>query len=154
MSLVRRAMGPRVERWCQSGAWGPPLGTRPSDGLKPDRPHNAEGMRIDPPPSDPVAKGTMPAAMAAALPPEEPPGVRVVSHGLRVVPKTALSVCGFQPNSGVLVLPTMTAPAARRRATSTESSAADGSSRYATDPWLVGRPAASSRSLTPIGTPA
>src|SRR3954469_1458720 len=121
MSEVRDAIGPRVDRWCQSGAWSPPLGTRPSDGLNPDSPHIADGMRIDPPPSDPVASGTIPAAMAAALPPDEPPGVRLVSHGFRVVPKAGLSVWGFHPISGVLVLPTTMAPAARSRATSTES---------------------------------
>ena len=46
-------------------------------------------MRIEPPPSLPWASGTMPAATAAAAPPEEPPGVRSVSHGLRVGPEAA-----------------------------------------------------------------
>ena len=41
-------------------------------------------MRSDPPVSLPVATGTMRAASAAAEPPDEPPGVRVESHGLRV----------------------------------------------------------------------
>jgi hypothetical protein len=41
----------------------------------PDRPQHEDGIRIDPPPSDPVARGTIPDAMAAALPPDEPPGV-------------------------------------------------------------------------------
>src|SRR3954453_3882710 len=105
MSEVRDAIGPRVDRWCQSGACSPPLGTRPSDGLNPDSPHSADGMRIDPPPSDPVARGTIPAAMAAALPPDDPPGLRARSHGFRVSPNTAFSVSPFQPISGVLVLP-------------------------------------------------
>ena len=40
------------------------------------RAHNTPpGIRIEPPPSEPVASGTMPAAIAAALPPEDPPGV-------------------------------------------------------------------------------
>ena len=43
-------------------------------------------MRIDPPPSLPWASGNMPAATAAAAPPLDPPGVRVGSHGLRVIP--------------------------------------------------------------------
>ena len=60
----------------------------------------------------------MPAATAAALPPDEPPGVRAVSHGLRVGPWASGSVTGRIPSSGVLVLPTTIAPAARsRRAT-------------------------------------
>ena len=52
----------------------------------PTRPLNAAGMRVDPPPSLAVANGMMPAATAAAEPPLEPPGVRSVFHGLRVVP--------------------------------------------------------------------
>ena len=38
--------------------------------------------RVDAP--DPVATGTIRAARAAPEPPEDPPGVRVRSHGLRV----------------------------------------------------------------------
>ena len=51
----------------------------------------------------------------AAAPPEDPPGVRERSHGLRVAPKTALNVCDPAPNSGVFVLPITSAPAARSR---------------------------------------
>ena len=40
-------------------------------------PHSDDGMRIEPPPSDPVHSGTSPAAMAAAEPPDEPPALRV-----------------------------------------------------------------------------
>ena len=36
---------------------------------------------------------------------------------MRVAPKTSLNVCEPAPNSGVLVLPMITAPAARRRST-------------------------------------
>ena len=42
--------------------------------------------RTDPPPSDPCAIGTIPAATAAPAPPDDPPGVRPRSHGLRVGP--------------------------------------------------------------------
>src|SRR4030088_1561965 len=104
-------MGPLLDRLGQPGGVGPPTGTRPSDALKPDRPQRADGMRIEPPPSDPVARGTIPAAMAAALPPDEPPGDLVRSQGFRVAPNTGLSVSAFQPSSGVLVLPTTTHPA-------------------------------------------
>ena len=82
-------------------------------------------MRIEPPPSLPCASGTMPAATAAAAPPEEPPGVRSVSHGLRVGPKRRGSVTGRIPNSGMLVLPTITKPASRRRRTTKASWAGD-----------------------------
>ena len=58
----------------------------------------------------------MPAASAAPAPPLDPPGVRVVSWGLRVMPNSGFSVVGRVPSSGVLVLPISTAPARRRRA--------------------------------------
>ena len=48
----------------------------------------------------------MPAATAAALPPDEPPGTRVVSQGLRVGPKAEFSVEEPIANSSRLVLPT------------------------------------------------
>ena len=68
-------------------------------------------MRIEPPPSLPWATGTMPLATAAAEPPEEPPGVRSRSHGLRVGPKMRASLTGRMPYSGSVVVPTMTNPA-------------------------------------------
>src|SRR5688572_4740383 len=92
--------------------------TRPRLGLSPTRPQHAAGIRIEPPPSFACATGTMPDATALALPPEDPPGVREGSHGLRAAPNAAGSVTGRMPSSGVLVLPTTIAPAARRRRTS------------------------------------
>ena len=62
------------------------IDTRPRDGLRPTSPQQAAGIRIEPPPSLAWAIGTMPDATAAALPPDEPPGVRSVSHGLRAGP--------------------------------------------------------------------
>jgi hypothetical protein len=59
---------------------------RPLEALSPTRPQHAAGIRSDPPPSLPWARGTAPAATAAADPPEDPPGVSEVSHGLRVGP--------------------------------------------------------------------
>ena len=90
----RRASGPFVDRFCQSGGSGPPLGTRPSEGFIPDSPQHDDGMRIEPPPSDPVAKGTIPEAMAAALPPDDPPGVCSRFQGFRVWPNTRF--CGIR----------------------------------------------------------
>ena len=49
-------------------------------------PQKCAGQRIEPPMSLPSSSGVNPAATAAAAPPDEPPGVRVVSHGLLVVP--------------------------------------------------------------------
>ena len=55
-----------------------------------------------------MAALSMPAATAAAEPLLEPPGVRAGSSGLRV-PRGSVAA-----NSVVTVLPTMTAPAARK----------------------------------------
>ena len=58
----------------------------PKLGLWPYTPQNDDGTRIDPPMSVPISNGVKPIATAAAGPPDEPPGVRVRSHGLLVVP--------------------------------------------------------------------
>ncbi len=47
---------------------------------------------MDPPPSLPVQAGNRPAATAAEDPPDEPPGVRDGSHGLRVTPCSGVLV--------------------------------------------------------------
>jgi hypothetical protein len=83
--------------------------------LSPTSPQQEAGIRIEPPPSLAWATGTMPAATAAPEPPEEPPGVRLVSQGLRVGPNRRGSVTGTMPNSGEAVRPTKTNPASRRR---------------------------------------
>jgi len=90
----------------QFGAVGPPAGMRPSEGLRPDRPHTAEGMRIDPPPSEPVQRGTIPAATAALAPPEDPPALRSSFHGLRVEPRCpyAAAWIGRHPEYASLVV--------------------------------------------------
>src|SRR2546426_12774663 len=62
--------------------------------------------------------GPSPAAVAAPAPALDPPVVVPVFQGLRVMPVSGLSPSPFQPNSGVVVFPTMTPPAClRRRAT-------------------------------------
>jgi hypothetical protein len=88
-----------------------PAGLRPRVGFRPNSPQAEAGMRIDPPPSLACAMGTMPAATAAAAPPEEPPGVRARFQGLRVSPVNVVSVEAASPISGVVVLPKITAPA-------------------------------------------
>ncbi len=50
----------------------------------------------------------MQADTAAADPPLEPPAVLEGSQGLLVGPHSGLSVTPFQPNSGVVVLPSGT----------------------------------------------
>ncbi len=65
--------------------------------------------------SEPTSSALSPAAMAAALPPLLPPGVRPRSHGLLVRPKIGLADCQSASMGGTLVLPRSTAPAARVR---------------------------------------
>ena len=122
-------------------------------GFIPTTPQHDAGMRIEPPRSLPSAIATMPEATAAALPPEEPPAESPGFQGLRVAPKRAFSVTGRRPSSGVFVLPTMIAPASRRRRTWALSWSAI-QSPNALLPSLVGMPSvAESRSLMPMGTP-
>jgi hypothetical protein len=53
-------------------------------------PHQAAGMRIEPPESVPSATSASPAASAAPLPPLDPPASRPGAIGFGTVPK-----CGF-----------------------------------------------------------
>src|SRR5215208_1584910 len=99
------------------------IGTRPKVGLMPKTPQKLAGCRIEPPPSPPVAIGPMPQATAAADPPLDPAAVRSGFQGLRVGPKSGLSVGDFQPNSGVFVLPRTITPLRLRRSTIGASSA-------------------------------
>src|SRR5256885_4223105 len=82
----------------------------PYVGLRPTIPHSAAGWRIEPPVSVPIAHGARPAATAAALPPELPPGTRSRSHGLRTGPKAEFSLDEPIANSSWLVLPSSGAP--------------------------------------------
>ena len=133
-SAMVRAIGPLVDRSSQPGACVPPPGTRPREGFIPESPQQAEGIRMEPPPSEPVARGTIPEASAAAAPPDEPPALWSRFQGLRVGPNRSLSVTPDQANSGRFVLPTTTQPAERSRATWTESETATGESASSADP--------------------
>src|SRR6185312_2301881 len=90
----------------------------------PANPVRLHGMRTDPPPSVPSARGVTPAATDAAAPALEPPGVLPVFHGLRVMPSSGLSPTPLQPNSLVVVLPITIAPARLTRSTVGASAAA------------------------------
>jgi hypothetical protein len=89
-SSTERAIGPA---WSNVGASGktPSVGTSPNVGLKPTTPQQAAGMRIEPPLSVPRAASQSPAARAAADPPLEPPGIRLLSSGLTTSPKWTFS---------------------------------------------------------------
>ncbi len=120
--------------------------------FRPNIPVKPAGMRIEPPPSPPVAMGSSPPATAAAEPPDEPPGVRSVSHGLRVTPCSLVEVQLTPPNSDAVVWAAITAPAARSRTTWVESNAAVRSAKTS-EASVNGHPATGSSSLTPMGTP-
>ena len=79
-------------------------------------------MRIEPAPSVPMCRWPRLSSAAAAAPPDEPPVVRSSFHGLRVMPVSGEWHAPIQPNSGSVVLPRMTAPASRSRATAGASS--------------------------------
>src|ERR1035437_9538288 len=108
---------------------------------------------MDPPVSEPSATGANPAATAAAEPPEEPPGTRLVSWGFRVGPKAELSVDEPMANSSILVLPTMTPPASTNRVTTVASYGGRQPSRIR-DEQVVGTPRVHRLSFRATGTPA
>ena len=149
-SRTVRASGPT---WASVGAAdGGNTGTRANCGFKPNKPVNAAGSRIEPPASVPSANGvTLPATLAAA-PELDPPGVLSRFHGLRVIPVRGESPATLQPNSGVVVLPTMQAPADLSLST-------DGASAFAILSFIVREPNVSAtpstaiRSFTEIGKP-
>ena len=68
---------------------------------------------MEPPVSEPRAAMAVRSATAAAEPPDEPPGMREGSWGLRVVPRAEFSVAEPMANSSRLVRPKGMAPAAR-----------------------------------------
>ncbi len=108
---------------------------------------------MEPPPSLACAIGIMPAATAAAAPPDEPPVVRVGSHGLRAAPNRRGSVVATIPNSGRFVVPTMIAPASRRRVTPTHSIGGAKSPKN-DDPNVSRLPSTGRLFLIAMGTPA
>src|SRR5581483_3358697 len=119
----------------------------------PTTPHSAAGWRMLPPVSEPSAYGASPAATAAADPPEEPPGTRSRSHGLRVGKNAEFSVEEPIANSSMFVLPTITAPASNSRRTTVASYGATKCSSIF-EPQVVGAPRVTIRSLIATGTPS
>src|SRR5580704_2962913 len=114
----------------------------------PTVPVNEAGWRIEPPVSLPRAQGTSLAATAAALPPDEPPGVRVVSQGLSAGPKALFSVDEPIANSSMFVLPITTASAARRRSMTAASYGGTYPARIF-EPAVDGMPRVQMASFTP-----
>ena len=149
--------------------------------MNPTTPQYAAGRRTLPPVSLPTARTTAPAATAEALPPELPPAtlgpndaswvisisddddefswpfsssrVGRATHGLMHAPDAECTFADPIPNSSMLHLPTMTAPAARNRAVTVDS--IGGVYPFSIlDPAVVGAPRTQKLSLTAIGTPS
>src|SRR5579884_4205904 len=118
----------------------------------PTIPQSAAGWRVEPPVSVPIAHGASPAATAAALPPEEPPGTRARSHGFSTGPNPEFSFEEPIANSSWLVLPSSGAPAAVSFSTTVAVYGGRYPSRIREPAWL-GIPAVQNRSLTATGTP-
>src|SRR5580704_8303631 len=78
---------------------------------------NAPGSRMEPPVSLPKPIAASYAATAAAEPPLDPPGTRIVSYGLRVTPSAEFSHELPIANSSQLAFPMGTAPATIIRST-------------------------------------
>ena len=87
----------------------------------PVMPHSAAGWRIEPPVSVPVAAGARPPAIAAADPPDDPPGTAVVSQGFFTAPKNEFSLDEPMANSSQLSFPSVTMPALRNCSTTVAS---------------------------------
>ena len=117
------AIGP-IESSVNDSGNAPSVGTRCLLGFQPTMPHSAAGMRVEPPVSVPIAISHMPSATATAPPEVEPPGTRARSNGLPGVPKCGLAPTPENANSLMLVLATITAPAARSRCTTGASAVA------------------------------
>jgi hypothetical protein len=60
----------------------PAVSMLPKAGLNPLTPQSEAGIRIEPPVSVPMAQSHIPAATAAAEPPDDPPATRRTSCGL------------------------------------------------------------------------
>src|SRR6266511_2093206 len=118
----------------------------------PNTPVNAAGMRIEPAPSVPICSQPRLSKAAAAAPPEEPPGVRSRFHGLRVTPVSGEWHAPIQPYSGRVVLPRITAPLSRSRATLGASSGI-GVSSVVLEPLRHGQFLTQTLSFTVAGTP-
>ena len=115
-------------------------------------PQALAGLRTDPPVSVPNAPGNSPAHTPAPEPDDDPPGWCSGFHGLRAGGNGRSKLGPPMANSCVDSLPTMMAPAWRSWAITAASCFATLSSRIFE--WqVVGRPATSMMSFTPMGTP-
>ncbi len=112
-SSALRAIGPSLSS-DQHRAMAPAPHTRPKVGRRPVTPQRIDGETIEPQVSEPMAKGSSPAATAEAGPAEEPLLPCSRSQGLRVWPPNHWSPMARAPR---VSLAQSTAPAASSFAT-------------------------------------
>ena len=110
-------------------------------------------MRIEPPPSPAVARVKRPPATPAALPPDEPPGVRDSFQGFFVAPLRTVRVMLTPPNSLAVVRPNATAPPSLVIRSTWMLVFVAMRSLNGTDASVSGQPFTGSSSLMPSGTP-
>ena len=91
---------------------------RPKVGRRPARPQRADGLRMEPLVSVPIAKPTHPAAVADDGPADDPLEPCVGSHGLLVCPPNQLSPDASSPVASFAM---STAPASRSISTTLAS---------------------------------
>src|SRR4030095_14176163 len=128
--------------------WRPRVGSRPTTRKQ------GAGARMEPKPSEAWAMGSMRAPTDAAAPPDDPPEMRVVSHGLLVGPWSWGSQVRDRPSSQVLVRPKMTRPARLSRFTCSLSAVGVGVAAKTYEPRVILKQARESvRSLRRKGTP-
>ena len=157
-SATVRAIGPAVSCLCEIGMIPRPL-NNPTVGLIPTMPLFDDGDTIEPSVSVPTAAAHRPTATAAPEPLLEPDGFRSSACGLLVCPPRALQPLvdrgdRMLAHSLKFVLPKITAPAARSRATTAASCFGRGAPTNASDPAVVIiRSAVSMLSLIRTGIP-
>ncbi len=147
------ASGPCVETSIHDGIGRRPIS--PAVGFRPARPQNAAGVRIEPPPSVPVASGTRPAASAAPDPPRraarrplEPPGVARRAEDVVVGPSLERELGDVRPADD------RSRPPRTIRSTVISLRSAAGRSSIVREPKFVTMPTTSVLSLTRSGRPA
>src|SRR5690554_2499878 len=110
-------------------------------------------MRMEPPPSPPVARLTSLPATADAEPPEEPPTVLPCRHGLWVTPLILVTLTLRPPNSLAVVWPTGTTPPRSKSRSIWWDVWVATRSLNTSDASVQGQPATGSSSLIAVGTP-
>src|SRR3954468_14712218 len=125
----------------------PAVFSAPIVGLKPTAPQYEAGRSVEPCVCVPSPTGIMPEPTPAAVPLEDPPGVRFGSNGFVVGPENPIA------NSVVTVLPKMIAPPSRSACTHA-ASCPDCQPLNAGEFICVGMSFVAMMSLIPTGQPS